>query len=166
MWNARKKWLNTNIYFNYKRKRVLGSPVCAMQELGMASTQSLCWSNSITAKSSSWQSLWRQEAFLDGELEHSAHLCQCLWSICLLLCWRALEKCCKPLGLHCTWERGGRAGNLGESPRRTPVAEEKHRCGMRAWGPRDKVTLSPKQPNKHSFRWQILEATGWKSEFR
>lgn len=57
MQNARKKYLNTNIYFNYERKRALGSPVCAMQELGIASTQTLCWSNSITAKGSAGQCL-------------------------------------------------------------------------------------------------------------
>lgn len=50
MQNASNKYLNTNIYFNSKRKRAPGSPVCAMQELGMASAQSLCWNDSITAK--------------------------------------------------------------------------------------------------------------------
>lgn len=108
-----------------------------------------------------------QKVFLDRELKPLTYLCQCLWSICLLPCWRALEKCCKPLGLHCIWERGGKAGGLGESPRTTPVAEEKHRCRMRALAPRDKVTHSPQQPNKHSLSlsWQMLEATDWKSEF-
>lgn len=69
MQNARKKYLNTSIYFNIKKKRVLGIPVCAMQELGMASTQSLCWSSSTTAKDSACE--W-QKVFLDGELEHPA----------------------------------------------------------------------------------------------
>lgn len=81
MQNANNKYLNTNIYFNQKSRRALGSPVCAMQELGTASAQSLCCSNSVAAQdrgglldpARQWQ-----RGFPVRELEHSAHLCQCL----------------------------------------------------------------------------------------
>lgn len=64
-----------------KEREHLGRPVCAIQEQGTASVQSLCWSSSIAATGSGgfgdlldraceWQGV-----FPDGELEHSARQC-------------------------------------------------------------------------------------------
>lgn len=150
MQNANNKYWNSNIYLIQKESKHQKAYAMQFVHAGTGNVLStvsvpVTWSGPrpeaacrvMHVSSSLW---WWQENL-------STFCVSSICGPCTFGLWRSAAKLSVPTA-HRSLE------DLRESPQRAPVAEERNADGIRALGPRDK--LSTLQPNKHRLAWSYL----------